>query len=142
MTTPHVQLEAKLMRRQIQPTAVRLLILDFMIRCGVAVSLSDLEEEFPRSDRTTLWRTLNVFHDHGLVHEIHDESGTRKFALCEDDCHCAYPADMHPHFHCSECSRTYCFSDVRIPEMKLPETFHPTSVNFVINGTCPSCLTA
>jgi Fur family transcriptional regulator, ferric uptake regulator len=118
---------------------MRLLVLEFLIRHKEALSLSDLEHHFTRSDRTTLYRTLKTFHEKGVVHEIHDDSGNTKYALCSEDCNCSYPNDMHPHFYCSECETTLCLSDLAIPPVELPGNFLPASVNFVINGTCSSC---
>lgn len=86
MDTPAT--EKRLKSRNIQPTAMRLLVLDFLTRNRSAVSLADLEESFDRSDRTTLYRTLKTFLEHGLVHQIHDESGTAKYALCAEECTC------------------------------------------------------
>lgn len=133
-------LEEKLKARNVQPTAMRLLVMDFLRGSHIAVSLSDLEEQFPRSDRTTLYRTLKTFEEHGLVHQIHDETGSAKYALCADDCTCSYPNDIHVHFYCSFCHQTYCFHQLRVPDIKLPERFSPSSGNFVINGRCPSCM--
>jgi len=133
------QLEEKLQARDIQPTAMRLLVLDYLVKRDAAVSLSDLENHLNRSDRTTMYRTLKTFQENGLVHQIHDDSGNTKYALCRDDCTCTYPDDMHVHFYCSRCEKTYCFPHLNIPEMDLPGSFEPKSVNFVVNGTCPAC---
>jgi len=118
---------------------MRLLVLDYLIRKKAAVSLADLEESFDRSDRTTLYRTLKTFQEHGLVHQIHDASGTSKYALCAEGCTCSYPDDLHVHFYCSFCENTFCFPEMGIPQYDLPEKFNPSHGNFVITGNCPSC---
>ena len=133
------KLEQKLKARRIQPTAMRMLILDFLIQHNEALGLSDLEDHFTRSDRTTLYRTLKTFHDKGMVHEIHDESGITKYALCSDECNCTYPNDMHAHFYCLECDKTLCLTELTVPPVDLPENYQPSSVNYVINGTCSAC---
>lgn len=133
------ELEQKLEARNIHPTSMRLLVLDALVHQKAAISLSDLENRLTRSDRTTLYRTLKTFQEYGLVHQIHDDSGKAKYALCRDDCNCAYPDDMHVHFYCSTCDRTYCFSHLKVPEMELPDSFKPVSANFVITGNCPDC---
>ena len=138
MTTK--ELEDKLQARDIHPTAMRMLVLEFLVEYEEAISLSDLENRLTHSDRTTLYRTLKTFREHGLVHQIHDDSGNTKYALCRDDCTCSYPDDMHVHFYCSQCEKTYCFPHLTIPEMELPDSFEPAYVNFVITGICPSCI--
>jgi len=129
----------KLQNRGIQPTAMRLRVLEYLMQHEAAVSLSDLEHYFSRSDRTTLYRTLITFSEKGLVHQIHDESGSTKYALCSEDCTCSYPDDMHVHFYCSVCENTYCLPHLPIPEFDLPDKFTPDHGNFVITGRCPSC---
>lgn len=131
--------EQRLQTLNIQPTAVRLRVLRFLIENESAVSLADLEEYFSHSDRTTLYRTLKTFLDHGLVHQINDASGTTKYALCAEDCTCSYPDDIHVHFYCSSCEKTFCLTHLAIPQVELPERFTPSYSNFVITGNCPSC---
>lgn len=131
--------EQRLRISEIQPTAMRLRVLNFMVEYKSAVSLTDLEEHFLRADRTTLYRTLKTFLEHGLVHQINDASGTTKYALCSENCTCSYPDDVHVHFYCSSCEQTYCLSHLGIPKYDLPENFIPSHGNFVITGHCPSC---
>jgi Fur family transcriptional regulator, ferric uptake regulator len=131
--------EQRLQSRNIQPTAMRLRVLNYMVECESAVGLTDLEEHFSRADRTTLYRTLKTFQEHGLVHQINDASGAAKYALCADNCTCSYPDDVHVHFFCNTCQQTYCFPHLGIPQYNLPEKFIPSHGNFVINGLCPSC---
>lgn len=131
--------EKYLQKRDIQPTAMRLRVLNFMADYKFAVALSDLEDHFSYSDRTTLYRTLKTFQEHGLVHQINDASGITKYALCAESCTCSYPHDMHVHFYCSSCEQTFCFPDHGIPQYDLPEHFKPHHGDFVISGRCPSC---
>lgn len=131
--------EERLQIRDIQPTAMRLRVLNFLIENKSAVSLADLEEHFSHSDRTTLYRTLKTFRENGLVHQINDASGTTKYGLCAEDCSCSYPDDMHVHFYCNSCENTFCFPHLGIPQYELPEQFTPSYGNFVITGQCPTC---
>ncbi len=136
-----ISAEQRLQTKNILPTAMRLRVLVFMVESNSAVSLADLEKEFSRADRTTLYRTLKTFLEHGLVHQINDASGTAKYALCAENCTCSYPEDVHVHFYCSSCEQTYCFPHLGIPKYNLPENFIPSHGNFVITGRCPSCPT-
>ena len=138
-TTTNNPLIAKLESRNIKPTAMRLLVLEYLVEKDEAVNLSDVEHHFSRSDRTTLYRTLKTFEENGLVHEIHDLSGSTKYALCADGCSCTYPKDIHVHFYCNSCQKTFCFPDRTVPAITLPENYQPASGDFVINGTCPAC---
>lgn len=131
--------EQRLESRSIQPTAMRLRVLNYLSERKAAVSLADLEEHFSHSDRTTLYRTLKTFQEHGVVHQIYDESGSTKYGLCAENCTCSYPDDMHAHFYCTSCENTFCFQNLSIPNINLPDAFQPSYGNFVITGHCPDC---
>ena len=47
--------------------------------------------------------------------------------------------DRHPHFHCTSCGKTFCFSNLAIPPIPLPDGFSAVSANYVVKGLCPSC---
>ena len=132
------KLDNLLQEKQIKPTAMRLLVLDFLIGQQATVSLNDLEAAFHRADRITLYRTLKTFEEKGLVHSIMDGTGAVKYALCEEGCQCA-PEDMHVHFFCNKCQETICLPKSRIPKIPLPENFRQEEVNLVMKGTCGNC---
>lgn len=132
------RLTALLAARDIRPTALRLLILRAMTECESAFSLADLEDRLDTVDRSTLFRTLTLFLAHHLVHGIDDGSGALKYALCSDDCRCEID-DLHTHFYCTRCRRTWCLRGVAIPQVELPEGFRAETVNFVVKGLCAAC---
>ena len=132
-------LEDKLQKNKVRPTAMRLLVLQSLYGQEAAISLSDLEKVFERSDRVTLFRTLKTFQENGLVHSIDDGTGAPKYALCEEGCKCDIERDLHVHFHCKVCSETFCLPKYKIPEIELPEKFTPEEANLVMKGTCAKC---
>lgn len=135
------KLESKLTSKNIRPTAMRLLVLDFLSGRSAAISLTDLESAFERSDRITLYRTLKTFQEKGLVHTIDDGTGAPKYALCEEGCRCDFERDMHVHFHCRVCSETFCLPKYKVLEIDLPENFQPEEANLVVKGICAKCFT-
>ena len=78
----------KLERRDIKPTAIRLLILKNMLEVGRAVSLLDLETLLDTVDKSTISRTIALFLSHHLIHSIDDGSGSLKYAVCDNSCNC------------------------------------------------------
>jgi len=133
------QIEKMLHHRDIKPTAIRILVLKAMLGHGVAFSLSDLETEMGTVDKSTLSRTINLFHQHHLIHSIDDGSGSIKYSVCRDDCQCSL-GDLHVHFHCNKCGNTYCMESIAIPNISLPRNFLLESVNFVMKGVCAQCV--
>lgn len=127
-----------LARRDIQPTAIRLLVLDVLMRAKQSLSLTDLDNALDTVDKSTIYRTLTLFLGHHLIHSIDDGTGSFKYAVCQDDCSCDV-GDLHTHFHCERCNRTFCFSNLPAPMVKLPEGFTIDSINYVLKGLCPEC---
>jgi Fe2+ or Zn2+ uptake regulation protein len=76
MTTSN--LETKLHQKGINPTAMRLLVLEKLSQQKFAISHKDLTALFDRADNTTLFRTLKTFLKHKLIHTIEDGTGLIK----------------------------------------------------------------
>ncbi|WP_228491891.1 Fur family transcriptional regulator [Prolixibacter sp. NT017] len=131
-------LDHRLTERNIKPTAVRLLVLKAFMAQEAAIGLADLENRFDHADKTTLYRTLKTFEEHKLIHSIDDGTGALKYALCEETCDCA-PEDLHVHFLCTVCNKTFCLNDTPIPQINLPTDFSLDSVNMVVKGLCSDC---
>ncbi len=133
------ELENMLIAKQIKPTAMRLLVIEYLLKRKVAISLRDLETEFEKSDRVTLYRTLTTFEEKGIIHTIKDGTEVTKYALCQDECYNGVHSDMHIHFYCKNCKELYCLPKVQIPEIKLPRKFNLEEMSLVARGTCNNC---
>jgi len=134
-----IELEQILKKNNVKPTAMRLLVLQFLLNKKSATSLTDVEDYFVKSDRTTLYRTLKTFVESELAHKIDDGTGITKYALCEENCHCEIETDLHLHFHCKLCNETSCLTDHKIPNISLPKNFIAEDVNLVVKGICNKC---
>ena len=128
----------RLQEREINITAVRLLIFKAMVNYPQAFSLGDLEAVLDTVDKSTLFRTISLFHSKKLIHSIDDGSGSIKYSVCEPNCNCSVN-ELHTHFYCEECHKTYCFDNVPIPEVSIPKKFILNSINFVLKGICENC---
>lgn len=132
------KIEAKLISKGVTPTAMRLLVLDVLSHQETAISLSELEHTFEKADRITLYRTLKTFEVKNVIHSIDDGTGAIKYALCVEGCEC-HPEDLHVHFHCAKCKRTYCLTDNIIPTINLPQKFVLQEIRMVVKGLCENC---
>jgi len=135
-----MQLEKEkiLINRNIKPTAMRELVLDVLSKQKSAISLPELEDKFEKADKATLYRTLKTFEENKLIHHIDDGSGAVKYALCQESCECE-PEDMHVHFYCTRCQKTFCLNDTAVPSIHLPKDFSLEKINMVVSGICASC---
>jgi len=131
-------MEEILQQRNIAPTAIRLLVLRSMFEFKHAFTLGNLEEKLDTVDKSTLSRTINLFHAKHLIHSIDDGSGAIKYSVCSDKCNCEI-ADLHPHFFCNKCQETTCLTNIHIPKVELPENYQLSSINFVLKGVCGKC---
>lgn len=129
----------KLIDKNINPTAMRLLVLDLLLQQASAISLSDIEKALLPADRITIYRTIKTFEEKGLVHPIDDGTGSPKYALCKDECGADEHHDMHVHFYCITCKETFCLPDSKIPGITLPSKFNPLEMNLLVKGICDQC---
>lgn len=132
-------IEEKLLKKDIKPTAMRLLVLDYMLQQKGTLSLTDIEKGLAPADRITIYRSLKNFEEHGLVHLIDDGTGAPKYALCIDDCDTVSHHDLHVHFHCNTCQETFCLPNTTLPIIPLPSGFQSDEMNLIVKGTCNTC---
>jgi len=130
--------EDRLNQRDIKPTAMRILVLQYLMEQDKAVSLQSIENAFDVADKSTLYRTLKTFEKNKLVHTIDDGTKQLKYALCLESCRCE-AIDQHYHFHCIECQNTFCLNNHNIPQIDLPKNFKMHQANLVIKGLCEHC---
>src|SRR5690625_1413404 len=99
-------LEQILEFRNIQPTAMRLLVLNTLQQSHYALSLAEHENHCEQAHKKTHYQTLNTFEKNKLVHIIEDGSVSIKYALCHLNCQCL-PEQPHVHFHCNKCEQPF-----------------------------------
>lgn len=122
----------------IKPTANRIVIVKALAQAGRPLTLTELEYLILSIDKSGVFRTLSLFRNHHLVHVIEDGNGGVRYELChsrsdsEDD-------DLHVHFFCQQCQRTYCLEETAVPLVELPEGFRMSSVNYIVKGICAHC---
>lgn len=127
-----------LTQRKIQPTAIRILVLQAMMQANRTVSLLDLETILDTVDKSSIFRTITLFLSHHLAHSIDDGTGSLKYAVCGETCSCDVE-DLHTHFHCEKCNKTFCLKSIPTPVVSMPKGFTLSSINYVLKGLCPDC---
>lgn len=61
----------------VKPTAIRMIVMKEIIAIGHTFTLSDMEIRLETVDRSTLFRTLTLFLEHKLLHEVDNGSGSK-----------------------------------------------------------------
>ncbi|MCM1451432.1 MAG: transcriptional repressor [Clostridium sp.] len=133
------QIEQTMLAKGVRPTANRILVLRELAKATRPISMAELEELIGMTlNKASIFRVLELFAEHDIVHEIEDGSRSLKYELCGSASgHSA--ADEHPHFYCQKCGRTFCLENLSIPKINLPAGYLPHSVNYMVKGLCPDC---
>ncbi len=125
---------------ELKVTSQRVTVLKAFITKNKVLSLAELHKMLGKEfDRITLYRTLNSFEDHGLIHKIPDTTGNSMYALCKHDSVHHTHEDNHVHFKCSSCNTTLCLEEVAIPTIKIPKKYKPEKFSFLVEGYCEKC---
>lgn len=123
----------------VKPTSNRILIIKALATAGRPMSLSELERNILTIDKSSVFRALTIFREHHLLHVIEDSGDGVRYELCNGHDDEDGDSDVHAHFYCERCHRTFCIDNVPVPPVPLPAGYRQTSVNYIMKGLCPEC---
>jgi len=106
----------------VKVTPNRLLVAKALASAGRPLSLMELEAQLETIDKSAIFRTLGAFKDAHLVHVLEDSGDGVRYELCHSH-HEGQDDDVHVHFYCTRCHRTYCLEDTPVPPVKVPEGY-------------------
>lgn len=122
----------------IRPTANRILIIEMLAKQSSPISIKELEAKVQTIDRSNIFRTLSLFRQYHLVHQIDNGIDGLLYELCTSVSHEVYD-DRHVHFYCETCQQTTCLNEIPVPTIALPNEYVSLAANYVIKGYCPMC---
>jgi Fur family ferric uptake transcriptional regulator len=129
-----------LKKNRLSVTASREKILNLFLDQSGALAHGDIEKRAgEKFDRVTIYRTLQVFVEKGIIHTIPTADNSILYALCKDDCEEGHHHDHHVHFVCRQCQNTYCLDNVVTPDIKLPTGYSAKQIDVVVEGICRQC---
>lgn len=131
---------ALLRQRGYKITPQRRAVLHVIVDCQEHLTPAGIYErvhkEHPGIGLVTVYRTLGVLTELGLICEVHAEDGRRSYLL-------ARPSEHHHHLICSDCGKVVDFTGCRLGglEKRLSrETgFKVESHLLEFMGCCPTC---
>lgn len=132
------QIEGLLEQHGIKLTANRILIAKVMSTLDYPISMKELETMLLTMDKSSIFRTLSHFKSHHLVHQLEDGNDIVRYELCHS-LNKETDEDIHVHFYCEHCHRTFCLNEIPVPQVNLPTGYRQTAVNYMIKGICPDC---
>jgi Fur family transcriptional regulator, peroxide stress response regulator len=136
MTHNFKELSGELEQNRIKPTFQRIKVLEYLIKnpCHPTVEklYKDLHPEIPTLSKTTVYNTLNLFLEAGLVKLLNIEDNEARFDVI---------TEFHGHFKCDRCG---CISNFNINiDMLEPEELTGYQVkdrSVYFKGVCLNCL--
>ncbi len=125
-------------KHQLRNTPIRKQVLAIFQEANQAISHHDIEVVLgKKSDRVTIYRTLQKFMEHGIIHQIEDGHQTF-YALC-DQCEIHDHTDNHVHFKCECCKAITCLHSTQKIQVSIPQGYTISQMKILIEGVCENC---
>jgi len=120
----------------VKVTANRLLIARALEQAGRPLSMMELEAQVESIDKSNVFRSLMAFKDAHLVHVL--DGDPVRYELCHSH-HQDHDDDLHVHFFCVKCHKTYCLEEIPVPPVQAPEGYQVQEESYLLRGICPQC---
>ena len=127
-----------LKNKGLKETAFRKDVLDVFAKHKNAIPVTTIEKALKEFDRTTLYRTLKVFIDKGVIHEIALNGNQTNYAMCAHTCSDQEHQHQHVHFKCDTCSKVFCVEVEKLPAIKL-KGYQINQLEIQASGVCVNC---
>ena len=111
-------------------TLPRLMVHRVVAESPQHVTADDIHEELPSLSFATIYSTLDLLEELGMVRRV----STLEGATVYDS-----RTDSHDHATCRSCGRMFDLDPVEIPAAKMPRGFHVEQVEVQFVGLCANC---
>jgi Fur family ferric uptake transcriptional regulator len=122
----------------IKATPNRVLVARALSAAGRPLSLMELEQVLDTLDKSSIFRALTAFRDAHLVHVLEDSGDGVRYELCHSHSP-HHDDDLHVHFYCTSCRRTFCLESTPVPPVEVPAGYESRSCSYLVKGLCPEC---
>ncbi len=128
----------ELKMKNIQLSYQRLKVLEYLTQnqCHPTVDkiFTDLQKDIPTLSKTTIYNTLRILVEAGLVRVITIEDNETRYDIIVEN---------HGHFKCESCGTIYDFSiDIDSLTSEDLNNFKINDKNIYFKGICPRCLSS
>ena len=128
-----------LKNKKISETPFRKEVLEIFDKYNNAIPLTIIADELENYDRTTLYRTIKLFLEKGILHEISISGENSNYAICNDECDINSHKHQHIHFKCKSCGNITCVEIDNFPTIKLPK-YKIEQLEIQATGLCNECV--
>ena len=127
-----------LKQKKISETPFRKAVLDIFYKYENAIPLSVVEQNLEEYNRITLYRTIKIFVEKGIIHEITISGQPSNYAICEDNCESKNHQHQHIHFKCDSCETIFCVEADQFPSISIPN-YQIKQLEIQATGLCKNC---
>jgi len=131
-------MENLLKRKKISVTPFRERVLSVFAKYSNAIPLSLVEKELKVYNRITLYRTIKLFLEKGIIHEITLSGEVSNYGICSENCDTIMHQHRHIHFKCTKCGIIYCVEVDTFPTVTLPG-YKISQLEIQATGLCKNC---
>jgi Fe2+ or Zn2+ uptake regulation protein len=123
----------RLVKAGIRPSAQRIAIAQYLAEHLTHPTVEEiyhaLHDEYPTLSRTTVYNTLWLLVENGVINAISIDRANSQFD---------YNIENHAHFRCKRCGKVI---DLMMPDFspQLPDGLKIDNVNVYYDGLCPEC---
>jgi len=124
--------------KKISETPFRKDVLAIFTKYNNAIPLSVIEKELKEYNRITLYRTIKIFLEKGIIHEIAISGEDSNYAICKEECDTVTHNHQHIHFKCKNCGVIFCVEIDKFPIIILPK-YKIEQLEIQASGLCKTC---
>jgi Fur family transcriptional regulator, ferric uptake regulator len=131
----------ELKQKGIKNTRAKNVLLNILKNNDKPMDVNSLHKESQKLtalNLVTVYRTLEQFHEKGLVQEFLDKDSTRQYEYI------AQNSQAHPHFQCDKCGTVYCLGALGFDDAlylsNMAKSHKVQMINITLNGICEKCL--
>lgn len=132
------ELASLLRNRNLKATSTRMDVLSVISSFDNAVSHAEIQNRFKELDRVTLYRTLGVLFENGIIHKAITNESDTYYAMCNNNCTSHQHNHNHIHFKCLRCENVSCVQLDKSINISLPD-YIIQNIEIAASGICKSC---
>lgn len=94
-------------------------------------------EKITSVNLVTVYRSLQQFHQKGLVQEFLDKDSVSQYEYVSQN------SRAHPHFQCEKCHTVFCLGEISSEDAlyfaNMAKKHQISTINITLNGVCEAC---
>ena len=134
-------IKEELREKGIKNTRAKSILLEVLKKNHKPMDVSALHKESQKTiplNLVTVYRTLEQFHEKGLVQEFLGKESTKQYEYIDQN------TRAHPHFACDKCGLLFCLDALGFDDAlyfsNMGARHKVLSINITLSGICESCL--